>query len=145
MSRILAVVGAILAASIIIAVIFFGFTSLNALKMLPAVEKFVDAFYQHYNSQDYGFLYNVLADQAFRDVTTGSTFTGIMGGLEQKLGAMVSRKKEQWHLTYSPDGVFFRIQYKTTHAKGSAAERFILKNNKGKWSLYNYNIRSESL
>jgi hypothetical protein len=139
------VLGVIFIALIIIAVVFFGFTFLNALKMLPAVEKFVDIFYQHYNNQDYGFLYNVIADQAFRDVTSAGKFSDVMRGLQQKLGAVQSRQKDKWNLKYSTDGIFFHIQYKTTHTKAAAAERFILKNNKGKWSLYNYNIRADSL
>ena len=94
-------------------IVFFGFAFFNASKMMPSVEKFIDNFYRHSNSQDYGYIYNVMTDQKFKSVTRGGSFERLMRTVELKLGGVKERKKSSWKLNYTTGGVLFSVQYNT--------------------------------
>jgi hypothetical protein len=126
-------------------IVFFGFAFFNASKMMPSVEKFIDNFYRHSNSQDYGYIYNVMTDQKFKSVTSGGSFERLMRTVELKLGGVKERKKSSWKLNYTTGGVLFSVQYNTLRDRAKAVESFVLKKKNGSWLLLNYNINSDAL
>jgi hypothetical protein len=113
--------------------------------MMPSVEKFIDNFYRHSNSQDYGYIYNVMTDQKFKSVTSGGSFERLMRTVELKLGGVKERKKSSWKLNYTTGGVLFSVQYNTLRDRAKAVESFVLKKKNGSWLLLNYNINSDAL
>ena len=130
---------------IILFVVFGGFAFLNASKFTPSVEKFIASFYDQYNKQDFGYMFDSMADEKFKKSGPRESFDKIMNGVWGKLGIAKERKKGAWRLNYAPDGVYFSVQYTVIHEKGESTDSFVLKKYGDSWLMINYNVNSKEL
>ena len=68
-----------------------------------------------------------------------------MNGVRRKLGAAKEQKKGAWQLSYTPDEVYFSVQYVVTHERGESTDSFVLKRHNDSWLLVSYNVTSKEL
>ena len=140
MKKFLVGLGAVVLVVAVIALVFMNIASAKVGKMLPSVESFADDFYNNWNNQNYGYIYNSLADARFKSGGSYDEFKQFMYDIYKKFGKIKSRKKIVWHLNYQADGLYFNINYTTTHDKGVATESFALKKHNESWLVANYQI-----
>lgn len=145
MKKILIGLGIVFLLLVVLVMVFGGFAFFHANKIMPTVQNFVDSFYEQLDSQNYGYIYNQLADEKFRSSVNYENFEKMMKTVYQKLGKIKDIKKGAWKLNYMSDGTYFNVQYTTTRAKGTAVESFTLKRYGESWRLIFYNINSQAL
>jgi len=140
MKKFLVGLGAIVLLVAVIALVFMNIASSKAGKMLPSVESLVDDFYNNWNAQNYEYIYNSISETRFKSGGSYDEFKQFMNEIYKKFGKIKSRKKITWRLNYQADGLYFSINYTTTHEKGVATENFILKKHSESWLVANYQI-----
>jgi len=145
MKKILIGLGLVFLLSIVVFIAFCGFAFFQANKMMPTAQNFIDDFYKQLDNQNYGYIYNQLTDEKFRNSISYENFEKMMKSVYQKLGKIKDIKKGAWKLNYMTDGTYFNIQYTTTRGKGAAVESFTLKQYGESWRLIFYNINSQAL
>ena len=124
---------------------FMAFGMLKANKLSPSVEAFVQDFYDHYNNRDFTTIYTALSHDKLRQFAAQDKFLTFMNGTFQKLGKVTGRQKGAWRINFATDGLYFTVQYKTTHEKAEATDDFVLIQNKDSWLLVGYHINSDAL
>jgi hypothetical protein len=145
MKKILIILGIIFLLLVALFTGFVGLAFFQANKMMPTVQNFTDGFYKQLDSQNYGYIYNQLADDKFKSSINYENFEKMMKNIYQKLGKTKEIKRGAWKLNYMSDGTYFNIQYTITREKGTAVESFTLKQYGESWRLIFYNINSQAL
>ena len=145
MKKFLIGLGVVFLVLIVVFVIFGGFAAFKANRMMPSVESFVNSFYEQYNDQKYGYIYNQMADAKYKGVATLDAHEKFLKGVFSKMGKVERKEKGAWRINYAPDGVYFAVQYKAFHKTGQSDDSFLLKKNGDFWSLAGYYVNSLDL
>ena len=145
MKKFLIGLGILFLAIIILFVIFGGFAFLSASKFTPSVEQSIANFYDHYNKQDFSYIFDSMADEKLKNSGPRENFDKLMSGVWGKLGVAKERKKGAWRLNHAPDGAYFSVQYLVIHEKGESTDSFVLKKHGDSWLMISYNVNSKEL
>jgi len=109
-------------------------------KYMPSVSDFVNKYYQARNEKDYAYIYNTMADEAFREKVPYGNFVNTMSILEKQIGKMKKTTRGAIKATYTPEGQYVETQYKTIHEKGQNVDWFLLKEKGPTWQFVGYRI-----
>lgn len=128
-------VGALIAVAVIV------FVFLKLTRVDPAVEAFLDDFYDNFNAKHYAYIYNTLSNEELKNNTKYSDFEDSLKNVYLQFGEFKQRKINFWNVNETPHGDYLNLQYKTMHQNGKGRESFTLKKSGDSWSLVYYNIK----
>jgi len=121
---------------------FFAADNIN--KIMPSAKNFLDNYYQHYNSQDFDYLYSALLDENFKSKVNAQKFKQIQQTVYEYRGQVVKRDELDHKLEYAKDGAHLYIKCKVTLEKGEMEDAFFLKKVNNYWVVENIQQRSDN-
>jgi hypothetical protein len=104
----------------------------------------VRQFHEDLNSGRFDDIY-AGADEGFRKTGQEQELTKLLEAVHRKLGNVEASNMNNLSVNATPSGTFITAVYRTSFARGTAAETFTWKKNGNGVKLYGYNIQSNAL
>jgi hypothetical protein len=111
---------------------------------MKGVGQAVDGFHRQLDAGQFDAIYAAGSDDLKR-ITPQERFTALLSAVHRKLGAFRSGGQNGFNDTVNTSGHIVAVQYRSTYARGAAAETFTFRIVDGAPKLAGYNINSDAL
>lgn len=107
-------------------------------------EQAVPQFHMAINGNNFDSIWQH-ADEALQKRIPQKTFVAKLADQKNKLGEVQAAKRTSWKLRKQGGDTLVTLRYKTTYAKGEAAEEFVVRLHGTAAQITNYRIKAKAL